>query len=47
MKHEPMVADDCTVGETLIVDLGVRDVWSPQSEVLFDICVIDMMPSHI
>ena len=41
MKLEPVVADDCTDGETLIADLGVRGVWSPQSEALFDIRVID------
>ena len=44
VKREPVVADDCTNGETLIADLGVRGVWSPQSEVLFDICVIDTDP---
>ena len=37
----PVVADDCTDGETLIADLSVRGVWSPQSEVLLDIRVID------
>ena len=41
MKHEPVVADDCTDGETLIADLGVRDFKSPQSEALFNIHVID------
>ena len=41
VKREPVVADDCTDGETLIADLGVRGVWSPQSEALFDIRVID------
>ena len=41
VKREPVVADDCTDGETLIADLGVRGVWSPQSEALFDIRIID------
>ena len=41
MKREPVVADDCTDGETLIADLGVRGVWSPQSEALFDIRIIN------
>ena len=41
VKREPVVADDCTDGETLIADLGVRGVWSPRSEALFDIHVID------
>ena len=25
----------------LIADLGVRGVWQPQSEALFDVCVVD------
>ena len=41
VKREPVVTEDCTDGETLIADLGVRGVWSPQSEALFDIRVID------
>ena len=41
MKREPVVADDCTDGETLVSDLGVLGVWSPQSEALFEIRVID------
>ena len=41
MKREPVVANDCTDGETLIADLGVHGVWSSQSEALFDIRVID------
>ena len=40
--HEPVIADDCAVAETLIADLGVCGVWSPQSEALFDTCVIDI-----
>ena len=41
MKHEAVVADDCTDGETLITDLGVCDVWSPHSEALFNVHVTD------
>ena len=28
-------------GEVLIADLGVRGVWLPQSEVLYDIRIVD------
>ena len=34
-------------GETLIADLCVRGVWLAQAEALFDIHIVDMMPSHI
>ena len=40
VKREPIVSDDGDDG-TLIADLGVRGVWSPQSEALFDIRVTD------
>ena len=41
VKRKPVIAYDYADDETLIADLGVRGVWSPQSEALFDICVID------
>ena len=38
IRHEPTVKDaQDDSGEVLIADLGVRDVWLPQSEALFDI----------
>jgi len=40
VKRElPVVSEDSATDETLIADLGIRGVWSPQSEALFDICV--------
>ena len=42
VKREPVVAEESANGEALIADLGVRNVWSLQSEVLFNICVTDI-----
>ena len=42
VRHEPIVKDaQDDSGEVLIADLSVRGVWLPQSEVLFDIRIID------
>ena len=42
VRHEPIVQDaQDDSGEVLIADLGVRGVWLPQSEALFDIQIID------
>jgi len=35
------VSEDSATDETLIADLGIHGVWSPQSEALFDIRVTD------
>ena len=40
VKREPVVSEDGDDG-TLVADLGVRGVWSSQSEALFDIHVTD------
>ena len=40
VKWEPVVSEDGDDG-TLVADLGIRGVWSPQSEALFDIHVTD------
>ena len=40
VKREPVVSEDGDDG-TLVADLGVRGVWSSQSEALFDIRVTD------
>ena len=40
VKREPVVSEDGDDG-TLVADLGIRGVWSPQSEALFDIRVTD------
>ena len=40
VKQEPVVSEDGDDG-TLVADLSVRGVWSPQSEALFDIRVTD------
>ena len=40
VKCELVVSEDGDDG-TLVADLGVRGVWSPQPLVLFDICVTD------
>jgi len=39
--HEPIVCDRNEVSPDLIVDLGVRGVWIPQVEALFDVRVAD------
>ena len=41
--REPVVreADETSGIPALIANLGVRGVWQPQSEALFDICVVD------
>ena len=42
VRREPIVKDaQDDSGEVLIADLGVRGVWLPQSEALFDIQIID------
>ena len=40
--------DDTRNLPALVADLGVRGVWQPQTEALFDICVIDTdAQSHV
>ena len=40
--REPVVCDKLTSSDgALVADLCIRDVWIPQSEVLFDICIED------
>ena len=46
--REPVVREADVAGEVLITDLGLRGVWQPQTEVLFDIHVIDTdAQSHV
>ena len=42
-RREPIVSESTIepVGETLVADLSVRGVWLPQTEVLFDVRVVD------
>ena len=40
--REPIVCDSDADGPGLIADLGVRGVWQPQGEALFDVRVVDM-----
>jgi len=37
--HEPIVCDGNEVSLALIADLGVRGVWIPQAEALFNVRV--------
>ena len=46
VKREPVVSEDGDDG-TLVANLGVHGVWSPQSEVLFDIHVTTLTSSPI
>jgi len=39
--REPIVCDGNEVSPALIADLGVRGVWIPQAEALFDVRVAD------
>ena len=39
--REPVVCDGNEVSPALIADLGVRGVWIPQAEALFDVRVAD------
>ena len=39
--REPVVRDGDADSPGLIADLGVRGVWQPQGEALFDVCVVD------
>ena len=43
VTREPVLreADEARGISALVADLGVRGVWQPQAEALFDICVID------
>ena len=38
----PLVSDGDDISPALIADLGVRGVWTPQAEALFDVRVTDM-----
>ena len=40
--REPLVSDRDDSSSALIADLGVRGVWTPQAEALFDVRVTDM-----
>ena len=43
-----MVSDGSDgIFELLVTDLYVRGVWQPQTEALFDIRVVELMPSHV
>ena len=44
---EPIVREATISTPALITDLAVRGVWTPQTEALFDIRVIDTAPSLI
>ena len=41
--REPMLrkADDNDELLALVADFGVRGIWQPQAEALFDVCVVD------
>ena len=41
VHREPIIQDSSNEHDALVVDLGIRGVWQPQAEALFDICVID------
>ena len=41
LVHEPIVCDGDNDSPALIADLGVRGVWIPQGEALFDVRVVD------
>ena len=41
VHHEPIIQDSSNEHDALVADLGIRGVWQPQAEVLFDIHVID------
>ena len=48
--REPVIQEACEVADepSLVTDLGVRGVWQPQTQALFDILVIDTdAPSHV
>ena len=40
VRHEPIVSED-TDDEALVADLGIRGVWAPQTEALFDVRISD------
>ena len=45
-----MIKEACEVTDepSLVTDLGVRGVWQPQTQALFDVRVIDTdAPSHL
>jgi len=50
VRKEPIIreANDVENAPALIADLGVRGVWQPQCDALFDICVVDTdAPSYL
>ena len=41
VHREPIIQDSSNEHEALVADVGIRGVWQPQAEALFDIGVID------
>ena len=41
VHREPIIQDLSNEHDALVADLGIRGVWQPQAEALFDICMID------
>ena len=41
VRREPIVSEGSVNDEGLVADLGIRGVWSPQTEALFDVRVCD------
>ena len=41
VRHEPVVREASSEHDAHVADLGIRGVWEPQAEALFDLRVID------